>query len=224
MTRAIFAVVALLALATAPVADPHPGHGATFIVVGQLKYSPATVSIYTGDSVLWIWNSADTDHSVTADEGQSMDFDSDAGKQPEEVSHPLNDGYGVTFSQPGTYRYHCKVHPFMTGVVEVKAAPVTPAPTLAKVSARPARFCTRCARPGTTVRLTAGSAGTIRATLRRHGKAVKEIDFPASAGANSKRLRFRNVPKGRYTLRLVAIDNTTGRASKASDLAVVVTG
>ena len=115
-------VVALAVLATAPAADPHAGHGATWIGISQFKYTPDSATIYAGDSVLWTWNGPDTDHSVTADAGQSMQFDSDAGKSDAQILHPVNDGYGVTFNEPGSYRYHCRVHSSMTGTITVVAA------------------------------------------------------------------------------------------------------
>jgi plastocyanin len=221
------AAVGLASLVAAPAADPHPGHGALSVVVAQFKYTPAAVNLVVGDSVLWSWNGPDTNHSVTADAGQSMDFDSDAGKPAAEIAHPLNDGYGVTFTQPGTYRYHCKVHGFMTGTITVAPAPtpVQPAPPqLSSVSAKPARFCTRCAKPGTTVRFRLDVPASMRAVLRRRGRTVKEIDFDSPPGAQTHKLKFRKLRAGKYVLRLVAVDNVSGKSSKPADLAVAVTG
>ena len=218
------------ALAAAPAADPHPGHGAIWVGVGQFKYNPAALTITVGDSVIWTWNGPDTNHSVTADAGQPMDFDSDAGKASAQVAHPLNDGYGVTFNATGTYRYHCKVHSFMTGTVTVQPAPAgtTPtqpvAPRLTRVSAKPSRFCTRCSRPGTTIRYTLDAPASMRAALRRHGRTIKEIDFPSPPGSRSRRLAFRNIKDGSYVLRLVAVDNVNGTTSKPVDVAVRARG
>jgi plastocyanin len=226
----VIPAVVVASLASAPAADPHPGHGAIWVGVGQLKYSPATAAITVGDSVLWTWSGPDTNHSVTADGGQSMDFDSDPGKPSAEIAHPINDGYGVTFGAPGTYRYHCKVHSFMTGTVTVQPAPVgttTPqpaAPQLSKVSAKPARFCSRCAHPGTTVGYTLDAPASMRAALRQRGKTVKEIDFPSPPGPHTHRLKFRKIRDGKYVLRLVAVDNVSGKASKPVDVAVQVRG
>jgi plastocyanin len=215
-------VVALAVLATAPAADPHAGHGATWIGISQFKYTPDSATIYAGDSVLWTWNGPDTDHSVTADAGQSMQFDSDAGKSDAQILHPVNDGYGVTFNEPGSYRYHCRVHSSMTGTITVQPAPVAPtasAPKLTRVSAKPKRFCRRCS---TTVRYTVDGPASMRAVLRRRGRAVKEIDFTSSPGEHSRRLRFRNVRQGTYVLRLIAVDNSSG-ASTTVDLFVQIT-
>ena len=223
----VIAAVVLGSLVAAPPADTHPGHGALPVAVAQFKYTPASINIVVGDSVLWTWNGPDTNHSVTADAGQSMDFDSDPGKPSAEIAHPLNDGYGMTFTQPGTYRYHCKVHNFMTGTITVAAAPAPTQPTppkLSSVSAKPKRFCTRCAKPGTTVRYTLDVPASMRAILRRHGKTVKETDFDSPPGTNSHKLKFRKIRAGKYVLRLMAVDNVSGLSSKPADMTVEVHG
>jgi plastocyanin len=223
----VIAAVVLASLVAAPAADTHPGHGALSVVVAQFKYTPPDVNLVVGDTVLWTWAGPDTNHSVTADAGQSMNFDSDPGKPSAEIAHPLNDGYGVTFTQPGTYRYHCKVHSFMKGSITVAAAPTPPqaaAPQLTKVSTAPKRFCTRCAKPGTTLHFTLDVPASMRAMLRRHGRTVKEIDFDSPPGTNSHRVKFRKMRAGKYVLRLVAVDNTSGKSSKPADLAVAVSG
>jgi plastocyanin len=229
---AVLAGTAGVCLAAAPAASPHAGHGVVQVAVAQFKYEPGDASIVVGDSVLWNWNGPDTNHSVTADDGQVMNFDSDGGKSASQVSHPTGDGFGVTFQTAGAFSYHCKVHSFMHGTVSVSPAPPgTPpppppdaAPTLSKVSVKPKRFCTRCAKPGTTVRFTLDFPASVRALLRRRGKTVKEIDFAAPPGESTKKLKFRKLRDGKYVLRLVALDNTSGKASKPVDTAVRVRG
>ena len=36
---------------------------------------------------------------------------------------PFESSYSVTFPNPGTYHYHCAIHPGMTGVVVVLPKP-----------------------------------------------------------------------------------------------------
>jgi hypothetical protein len=156
-----------------------------------------------------------------------MSFDSDEGKSSSEVVHPLNDGFGVSFTQAGTFTYHCKVHSFMTGKVTVQPAPGgTPqapgAPRLTNVRVKPKRFCTRCAKPGTTVRYTLDTPASMRAALLRHGKLVKEIDFDSPPGPGMKRLKFKKLRHGKYLLRLIAVDNVNGLTSKPTEIAVEV--
>jgi plastocyanin len=83
-------------------------------------YDPATVTVPAGATVVWL-NKGNEDHSVTADD---RSFDSGLKKS------------GATFSrvfpQPGTYTYHCQPHPWMKGLVEVKAG--APPPTSAATS------------------------------------------------------------------------------------------
>ncbi|MDE3077668.1 MAG: cupredoxin family copper-binding protein [Chloroflexota bacterium] len=71
-------------------------------------YSPATLTIHTGDTVTWT-NAGSIAHSVTADDGS---FDSGL----------LNHGasWSMTFSAAGTYTYHCAPHPWMKGTVVVQ--------------------------------------------------------------------------------------------------------
>ena len=58
------------------------------------------------------WTNSDDDpHTVVADD---KSFDSMGLGQGDAWSH--------TFTKPGTYRYHCGVHPFMKGTVVVTAA------------------------------------------------------------------------------------------------------
>jgi plastocyanin len=227
---AVAAAVTACSLIAAPAAGTHPGHGAIQVGVGAFKYGPADVSLYVGDSVLWTWNGPDTNHSVTADAGQAVDFDSDPGKSAGEINHPLGDGYGVSFAQVGTFRYHCKVHSFMKGTITVQPAPggtTAPPPgppQLTNVSVKPRRFCTRCAKPGTTVRYRLDVPASMRVALRRHGRTVKEIDFGSPPGPGVKRLKFRKLKGGTYVLRLVAVDNVSGKSSKRVDVAVRVSG
>src|SRR5947209_6471763 len=94
----------------------HPGHGPVTINVGLYAYQPQAVNVVVGDGVFWIWGGVDRNHSVTSDTGA---FDSDPGRSAADINHPLNDSFGELFTTPGTFSYHCKVHPFMTGTVVV---------------------------------------------------------------------------------------------------------
>ncbi len=72
------------------------------------KYTPATVSVKILDSMTWQFTDSSRQHSVTAD---NRSFD----------SCPLDAGafFTVKFSQAGTYKYHCRIHPTMLGEVNV---------------------------------------------------------------------------------------------------------
>jgi plastocyanin len=208
------AIACAAALAAAPAASPHPGHGPTEIDIGEFAYAPQDALIYQGDSVVFTWKGPDTNHSATGDA-----FDSDAGRQP---NHPIGDTYAVTFTKVGTFSYHCKVHSFMTGTVTVREAPAGPPapgpPVLTKLRAAPRRFARK-----TTVRYDVDRPVSMRATLRRGSKVVKEIDFNSPPGFNKKTLDFgRKIKAGKYVLRLVAVDRTSGKSSKPASVAVEV--
>lgn len=94
-------------------------------------YSPPTVTVNVGDTVTWV-NTGANPHTATADDGSW-----DTG-----LLEPGLSG-SMTFSQPGTYTYHCIPHPWMKGTVVVAAAgaarpaPGGPAPTRAAGPAGP---------------------------------------------------------------------------------------
>jgi len=85
--------------------------------------------------VIWTWTGPDTQHSVT---GQGLNddifgpdilsdasqWDSDAGTS--EPRHTPGDTYKVTFDQPGTYVFQCKLHSVVRGVVTVSDTPGDP--------------------------------------------------------------------------------------------------
>jgi plastocyanin len=203
-------------LATAAPASPHAGHAPIQVDIANQSFAPRDVQIYQGDSIIFTWKGPDTNHSATGD-----NFDSDAGKQPAAVFHPIGDTYAVTFNDVGTFNYHCKVHPSMTGTVAVQAVPGPPtpvAPKLTKVSAKPAAFTRR-----TTLHFTLDTPASVRAILRRGTKTLKEVDFLAHPGQNTHKVNFGSRLKpGKATLRVVAVDQTSGLASKTASLKVQI--
>ena len=71
-------------------------------------FSPATFTVAAGATVSW-FNGDNMQHSVTSDAGL---FDSGL----------LSPGarWSYTFTQPGTYAYHCTPHPWMKGTILVR--------------------------------------------------------------------------------------------------------
>ncbi len=86
-----------------------PRASATSATIAQFAFSPATVSVASGQSVTWT-NADPVQHTATSD-------------SPGWDSGPLSpDGtFTTTFTTPGTYAYHCNIHPFMHGTVIVSS-------------------------------------------------------------------------------------------------------
>jgi plastocyanin len=86
--------------------------GATNMTSGALHFSPETITVVVGvnNTVTWT-NNDNTLHTITSDTGAFG-------------SGLLNTGdkWSYTFTAPGTYGYHCSIHTWMTGIVDVLAA------------------------------------------------------------------------------------------------------
>ncbi len=95
-------------LVSSPTATTEGGTGATQVTMAGFAFDPATVTIGVGETVTWV-NEDAARHNVVADNGE---FSSDLFGQGESFS--------FTFQAPGTYPYHCSVHPSMTGTVIVQ--------------------------------------------------------------------------------------------------------
>jgi plastocyanin len=76
--------------------------------VEDFSFQPARLEVRPGATVVWS-NQGQVIHTVTAEDGSFDSGEIDPGAQGR-----------ITFSRPGTYRYHCTPHPFMRGVVVVK--------------------------------------------------------------------------------------------------------
>ena len=78
------------------------------VVIKNLAYSPAALTIQKGASVTWR-NDDSVQHSVVSDTGAF-------------TSPTLNQGdtYTHQFTATGTFSYHCMQHPFMKGSVVVQ--------------------------------------------------------------------------------------------------------
>ncbi len=67
-----------------------------------------------GNGTMVTWTNQDvTTHQIGSDAGSSASFSSD----------PLPNGtsYQFTFTAPGTYAYHCLIHPSMKGTIVVQS-------------------------------------------------------------------------------------------------------
>ena len=108
LKRTILAASALLLARTAP-AD-------TFVVrlLAGRQFSPATITVRTGDTV--VWRNDDTmDHTSTSGTGGNPDGKWDSMNLAPAASFPY------TFTVAGAFPYYCAYHGGMTGVVNVVA-------------------------------------------------------------------------------------------------------
>lgn len=77
-----------------------------------LFFTPQTVTISVGTTVVWT-NRTNIPHTVTSDDGKSFDSG---------MANPLAEGmtFSFKFTKPGTYKYHCALHPqMMVGTIIV---------------------------------------------------------------------------------------------------------
>ncbi len=108
----VIAAAALPLLALAPATGAHAASArartvavvrapVVYVSIYSYAFSPATIHVAPGTRVVWT-NRASTAHTVTSNGGAFY-------------SGPLRTGYYFydTFYRPGTYYYHCSIHPFM---------------------------------------------------------------------------------------------------------------
>src|SRR2546430_4350098 len=82
------------------------------VSVTSFVFTPRDTIVQSGGMVTWTWNSGTTNHNVT--------FVS--GPPPLPTNSPDQAGtttFSTPFTSPGTYTYHCTLHPQMTGSVRV---------------------------------------------------------------------------------------------------------
>ena len=86
---------------------PTPTPALTAVQIDGFRFAPVTLDIAAGTQVIWT-NKQDVPHDVTADDRQY-------------VSNTLtiDQTYSRTFTTPGSYTYHCSIHPFMKATVVV---------------------------------------------------------------------------------------------------------
>lgn len=232
LLSALFALPLLLPATTAS----HPGHGYLPVSIKNFAYSPNVVQAAQGDSVVWFWDGDDRNHSVTADPGQSEQFDSDPDGPPSQTTHKPSEGFQHQFTQVGTFTYFCKVHTTMKGRVEVQplsgaAPPDATPPAISRVTAKPARFCTRrsrnCRRPGMVLTFTLGEQADVLVEFRRrrgtkaYGRVVDALDPRGKVGVNRIRVRGARLRPGAYRVSVIATDQA-GNSSKTQRVNVTV--
>lgn len=89
------------------------------VTIAGFAFTPASVTIAAGESVVWTMGGDPEQHTVTPDVAGAF---ADSGI--------LDSGqtFRARFDSPGTYPYHCQLHPFMKGTVVVTGGSGTPTP------------------------------------------------------------------------------------------------
>jgi plastocyanin len=85
-----------------------PAAGGSTVEIKDFMFMPMTLSVAVGTTVTWKFDDS-TEHTVAADDNSF-------------TSPALGNGktYTHAFTTAGTVKYHCSIHPFMTGTIIVK--------------------------------------------------------------------------------------------------------
>jgi plastocyanin len=82
--------------------------GAVSVGIENFAFAPAEVTAAVGETIAWT-NADSAPHTATLD-----DDSCDTGNIAQGASA------GLVFDAPGTYPYHCSVHPNMTGTITIQ--------------------------------------------------------------------------------------------------------
>ena len=107
--RAFFTPFTAILMLSAP-CDLHaaPAADANTIVLKDFHFSPMSLSVPVGVTVIWK-NLDGEPHTVVSDAGLFRSGGLDQG-----------DNFTFNFAKPGTYRFICSIHPQMMGTIIVK--------------------------------------------------------------------------------------------------------
>jgi len=82
------------------------------VLVKSGSFDPSSAVVTAGMAVTW--NNQDSVAYLIADNNQSFAF-----------NLPANGSFSLTFTDPGTYNYHCTAHPYMQGTIIVASGAVS---------------------------------------------------------------------------------------------------
>ena len=86
-----------------------PATESNAVTIANFAFSPADITVKKGTTVTWT-NKDSTTHTVTESDGQ---------KGPDNTGLESGKTYSFTYDTVGTFKYHCTIHPSMTGTVTV---------------------------------------------------------------------------------------------------------
>jgi plastocyanin len=157
--------------------SPSPPDAAATVVLQNRQFNPSTVTLdRAGLVVRWTHRDGSIGHSITFDP-PSTPSDSHPSCTGESDPNCFQEGevdHFVLFETPGTFKYHCKVHAGMTGVVTVAGTAPTRATTTTTRGATP----TTAAGTGTTIGTLATTSTTVEETTTSSSSTTSSsIDF-----------------------------------------------
>jgi plastocyanin len=141
--------LALVALAASLLLVPSSiGAGSPEVNIEFSDYRPSQLDVLPGETVVWT-NVSERTHTVTSDTGVFDSGDVIGGAH-----------FSFRFDAPGVYRYHCTIHPSITGEVDVRRVTLDTLPPAAVPVGKQVEFSGRTADPAkpVTVQRLAGSA------------------------------------------------------------------
>ena len=154
MRKTILRLAALSLVALVLFAPTAGAQGKTMTVsIKNFAFNPPNTTVSAGTTVTWV-NNDQAPHTATANDGA---FDSGT-LQP-------GQSYSFTFDKPGTYAYHCNIHPDMSATVTVSGASASASPSASASSsgsASPTASASPSASPSGSA--SASSSGSAMAT------------------------------------------------------------
>jgi plastocyanin len=185
LTRAL-AAAALVLVLTAATANAAPRRAE--VNVQFSAYGPSQLDVLPGTSVTWSNVSVRT-HTVTARDGTFDSGHLDPGRR-----------FAVTFAHPGSYQYHCTIHPSIAGEIDVRRVILDTLPTAAVPFGSTVDFSGVTADGGRPIRIERRVSGSRFTTVARtspmpHGawhlgvRATTTGDYRAVSGADASETR-----------------------------------
>jgi plastocyanin len=87
-----------------------PAEGDQRVAIVNYEFDPDALTVKVGTKVTWT-NADGFDHTATSDDDAPAAFDT--GELGTDAAGEF------TFTEPGTYAYHCAIHDYMKGTVDV---------------------------------------------------------------------------------------------------------
>jgi plastocyanin len=215
----------------------------TRVSISDYAWGPGQVHIDLNEKVTWDWLGPDLAHSVTGTSANARQWDSDPGTDA--PYHRPGFSYTIQFTQPGTYAFQCKLHPFVRGEVVVSSNPGDPnsdpgpqaplkidvtKPTLTKAALKDTRFS---GSRGTGMSAKISEGGSLEAEYYRTRSGGKRsysgyAEWPVSSGVNRLQLgarvkHFKATP-GRYEALLRATDRAANSSRTVVKHFVILAG